>query len=437
MTRSSSSAPFAFARFARAILLVAVAFVAGCGGIERGPPAPRELSDQITVLGTPNARFWPDTQGAALAREALESVERERRAAGLPPGSNQRLPPAYFLAVSGGGDNGAFGAGLLCGWEDRGTMPSFKLVTGISTGAMIAPFAFLGQPYHNALCTMYTTIKPSDIHEPRGFFGALFSDALSDTSPLAGLVRRYMTEQALADIAREYRKGRLLLIGTTNLDVQRPIIWNIGAIAASGKPGALALVRKILLASSAIPGAFPPVMIDVEAGGQHYQEMNVDGGAVAQTFLYPPDLGLRINPRARKNARERHAYIIRNGRLSPDWAATERQFLPIVARAIATMIHYSGYNDVLRIYAITKRDGVDYNLAYIEPDFATAKHEEFDPAYLRALFEYGRTKGRQGYRWHKAPPVLELKDQALNPNGARPNAGRLTVLSCRRCGSSD
>jgi hypothetical protein len=200
-----------------------------------------------------------------------------------------------------------------------------------------------------------------------------------------------------------------LLIGTTDLDVQRPIIWNIGAIAASGKEGALELVQKILLASAAIPGAFPPIMIDVEAGGQQYQEMNVDGGAVAQTFLYPANIGVRVNMRTRENARERHAYIIRNGRLDPDWAATERQFLPIIKRAIATMIHYSGYNDILRIYAITQRDGVDYNLAYIEPDFQSTKHEEFDPSYLRALFDYGYAKARSGPKWHKTAPILQVK----------------------------
>jgi hypothetical protein len=395
---------------ARTVSLWALVVIVGCSGLERGPPAPRELSDQISVLDLPNARFWPDTQGAALAQEAVASVERERAAAGLPPGRTEGLPPAYFLAVSGGGDDGAFGAGLLCAWQDRGTIPSFKLVTGVSTGAMIAPFAFLGQPYHEKLCSMYTTIKPSDVLESRGIYGALFSDALADTAPLARLIAQYVTEQTLADIAREYGKGRLLLIGTTNLDVQRPIIWNIGAIAASGKPEALGLVRKILRASAAIPGAFPPVMIDVEAGGHHYQEMNVDGGAVAQTFLYPPDLGVRVNMRARENARERHAYIIRNGRLDPDWAATDRQFLPIVGRAIATMIHYSGYNDILRLHATARRDGVDYNLAYIGQDFSKPKREDFDPAYLRALFDYGYAQGRHGYDWHKTPPVLQIKD---------------------------
>jgi hypothetical protein len=378
-----------------------------CSSLERGAPMPRALADNATVLGIPNARFWPDTQGEALLREAMRALERERAAAGTANRTDRGLPPAYFLAISGGGDDGAFGAGLLCGWSDSGRMPPFKLVTGVSTGAMIAPFAFLGRSYSDRLRTMYTSITPADIAKERGLFGAIFGEALADTTPLFQLISRYADQQMLGDIAREYGKGRLLLIGTTSLDQQRPIIWNIGAIAASGHPESLELVRKILLASAAIPGAFPPVMIDVEAGGRRYQEMNVDGGAVVQTFLYPPSVGLRVDLRSPEYARERHAYIIRNGRLDPDWASVDRSFMTIVGRAISTMIHYSGYNDILRIYNTTKRDGVDYNLAYIETDFPEIKHEQFDPEYLRALFAYGYDKGRRGPVWHKAPPLLQ------------------------------
>ena len=227
------------------------------------------------------------------------------------------------------------------------------------------------------------------------------------TRPLPRLIERYCDARMLADIADAYRKGRILLIGTTNLDEQRPVIWNIGAIADSGRPGALELVHKILPASASIPGAFPPVMIDVEVRGQKYQEMHVDGGAVAQTFLYPADISLRIDVRSPKSRRERVAYIIRNGRLNPNWTDVGRQFLSIAGRTIATMLHYSGYNDVIRIYALTRRDGVDYNLAFIDTDFPEYQHEQFDPAYMKTLFDYGYTRGRAGYRWRKAPPILE------------------------------
>jgi hypothetical protein len=367
---------------------------------------PADLTNRVTVLGIQNARFWADSQGSALAQEAERALEREKAAAGKTEGGH--LLPAHFLTISGGSDDGAFGAGLICGWSDAGTMPTFKLVTGVSTGAMIAPFAFLGRSYMDGLRAVFTTIGPGNVLKKLGIQNAVFGEALADTAPLYGLITHYVNEQTLADVASEYNRGRLLLIGTASLDAQRPVIWNIGAIAASGRPGALELIRKVILASASIPGAFPPVMIDVEAEGQYYQEMNVDGGVVAQSFLYPADLGLRVDLASTELARERHAYIVRNSRLDPEWASVNRRFLTISGRAIATMIHYIGYNDILRIYATAKRDGVDYNLAYIEADFPRVKHEKFDPEYMKALFDSAYAKSRYGFPWRKAPPILDL-----------------------------
>jgi hypothetical protein len=386
-------------------------------------PVPAALADQITALGIVNSRYWAwiDTRGAALAQEWRDSVERERIRAGLAGA----LPPANFLSISGGGGDGAFGAGLFCGWHDSGTMPNFKFVVGVSTGSMIAPFVFLGGPYMEKLRKIYTTISDKDIRTMRavnGLYGALFSDALSDTTPLYELISRYVDKQMLADIAAEYDKGRILMIGTASLDQQRPILWNIGPIAASGHPDALELVRKVILASASIPGVFPPVMIDVEAGGHRYKEMNVDAGVVAQMFLYPVDLGLRVNLRAGRYGRERHAYLVRNGRLDPDWASVNRDFLTITGRAIETMIHYLGYNDILRLYATAKRDNVDYNLAFIEPDFARKKSDVFDPVYMKALFDYAYAKGRRGYAWHKQPPLYEIAAPPAPAPAARPAA---------------
>jgi len=374
---------------------------------KREEPAPAHLADQVTVLGIPNGRFWADSQGEALVVEVEQALKREHAVLLQDGHWEGRFPAAYFLAASGGSDDGCFGAGLLCSWYDAGTMPTFKLVTGISTGSMIAPFVFLGGSYMKGLREVFTTIGPDNVLKKRGIYSVVFGEAVADTAPLYGLITHYINEQTLADIAAEYKKGRLMLIGTTSLDQQRPVIWNVGAIAASGGPGALELVRKVILASASIPGAFPPVMINVEAGGRRYQEMNVDGGVVAQTFLYPPDLGLRMNLFSAELARDRHAYVIRNSRLDPDWASVRRNFLSITGRTIATTIHYGGYNDILRIYMTAKRDGVDYNLAFIEPDFARVKHEKFDPVYMKALFDYGYAKGRGGYSWYKVPPILE------------------------------
>jgi hypothetical protein len=297
----------------QAAALLVLLLATGCAAPPRLPPAAVNVTDQTTVLGIPNARFYADTQGAEMAQEALRALDRERAAGGLANG----LPAANFLGISGGSDDGAFGAGLLVGWSEAGTRPQFKLVSGVSTGALIAPFAFLGSAYDPQLRAVYTSVQPSDIYEQRSIVTAMFDESFADTAPLFRLISRYVDDDMLAAIAREYAKGRLLLIGTTNLDVQRPVIWNIGAIAASGKPGAIELVRKILLASAAVPGLFPPVMIDVEAGGERFQEMHVDGGAVAQMFLYPTTIGLHLDMRQKALIRERRAFLIRNSRARP------------------------------------------------------------------------------------------------------------------------
>jgi len=391
-----------------AALSIGLVVVTGCSIPERGPGVPPADTARALPLGIANARFLADGEPAVMREEGVRSVEREqatRRAVGQ---STERLPPVTYLAVSGGGDNGAFGAGLLNGWTETGKRPEFKLVTGISTGALIAPFAFLGADYDAGLREGYTNMTADKVYRAKGITAALFDDAMADTGPLAQVIARYADQKMLEAIAGEYLKGRLLFIGTTDLDAQRPVLWNIGAIAASGHPGALELFRKILRASAAIPGAFPPVMIDVELDGRKYQEMHVDGGVIAQLFLYPPSIDLSAGgPR-----RQRAAYIIRNARLAPDYAATERRTVSIAGRAIVSMLVASGRNDVLRTYFVTQRDKVDYNLAYIGSDFTATKPGEFDQAYMRALYDYGYRLAKDGQPWHKTPPGLDPTDGA-------------------------
>lgn len=384
------------------IAVSTAALLQACASPERleQPPVARVTS--AIALNTPNARFYVKDGIAAIAEESLRSVKREMRALGV--SSPSELPPANFLAISGGADDGAFGAGLLKGWTESGTRPQFKVVTGVSTGALTAPFAFLGPRYDSMLEEVYTKINAANVFEQRGLIAALFDDALADTTPLFRTISRYVDEKLLAEIATEYEKGRLLVVGTTNLDAQLGVIWNIGAIAASGQPGAVDLVRKILLASAAVPGAFPPVMVDVELDGKRYQEMHVDGGAIAQLFLYPPDLGAEV----RAIKRTKRAFIVRNATIGGPGEQVERRFVNVAGRAISTMISVSGMNDLFRVYFTTQRDGVDYNLAIIGSDFtAPPGAGEFDPIYMKALFDYGYAKGRSGYSWLKAPPRLE------------------------------
>ena len=391
-----------------AVLCTALLLLAqGCATPTRLAAVPVQATTRAEIPGIPNVRYWVDADLEPFMRDTIAALERERAYLAR-TGHQGALPPAVFLAVSGGGDDGAFGAGLLVGWTQAGTRPEFKGVTGVSTGALIAPFAFLGSDYDDELRAVYTTIGPPDVLQPRGLLAALTNDGMADNHPLGELIARYVNAELLARIAAEYEKGRLLLIGTTDLDARRPVIWNMGAIASSRDPGALDLFRRIMLTSAAIPGAFPPTLFDVEVDGKPYQEMHVDGGAMAQVFLYPPRLFDTARNEGRKIAeRERKVYIIRNARLDPQWATVERSTLGIAGRAISSLIQTQGLGDLYRLYLTAQQDGLDYNLAYIGADFNAEHKEDFDTTYMRTLFDYGYQLARKGYPWQKVPPGLK------------------------------
>lgn len=382
---------------------LALLLLQACSLPERLTAVPKDIEAQAEIPGMPGVRYWQGGDMERLTEAAIKSY-REQAEAWKAAGNKGPLPPAYFLAISGGGENGAYGAGLLNGWSETGTRPVFALVTGVSTGALSAPFAFLGTAYDQQLKDVYTTITAKDVLEARGIFAAIWNDAMADNAPLQNLVAKYVNADLLAAIAAENRKGRKLMIGTTNLDARRGVIWDIGKIAEYGTPEALELVRKILVASAAIPGAFPPMMIDVEANGTKYQEMHVDGGASAQVFVYPAKLHVAEMSEDAGIERERHVYVIRNGRLDPDWADTERQTLTIAGRAVSSLIQNQGNGDLYRIYAVTQRDKVEFNLAYIPATFDVPLPEPFDQHYMVELYNLGYAQGKAGYKWEKTPP---------------------------------
>ena len=396
----------------KAILILAATqlTITGCATPKRLPAVPLAQISQTTE-GLGPIRFLVSRETDSFAAEARSSVAKEQQWLAS-QGQTGELPPAYFLAVSGGGDNGAYGAGFLNGWTASGTRPQFKVVTGVSTGALIAPFAFLGPKYDYVLERVYTSTAQKDIFKKRGFTAALFGDGMADTRPLANVISQYVNQGLLDEIAAEYAKGRILLVGTTNIDSLEPVIWNMTAIAASRDPRAMKLFSNVLLASASIPGAFPPVMFDVNLGGTPYQEMHVDGGAVAQLFLYPPSLHVSSGPQ-----RKRVAYIIRNARFDPDWASTERRTMNIAMRAIDSLTRTQGIGDLYRVYSTTQRDGVDFNLTYIPSTFTVPHTEMFDPAYMKALYDVGLNAAKSGFQWQKYPPGFEAPLQNASSGG--------------------
>ena len=395
----------------RAAAIAAGLLVTACAQ-PRLEAVPAEATTEPRILNIAHARFFLDQQGIAeMDEQALASVARERAYLAR-SGKTGNLPPADFLALSGGGDDGAFGAGVLVGWTAHGDRPQFKLVTGISTGALSAPFAFLGPEYDDALRQIYTEVGPSNIFARRTALAAVSNDAMADSAPLANTIAHYLTDEVVERIAQEYQKGRLLLVATTNLDAAKPVIWNIGAIAQSRDPRARELIQKVLLASASIPGVFPPVLFDVEVGGRHFQEMHVDGCAIAQVFLYPPALRAgRGSPH-----RQRTAYIIRNGRLSAPWQSVERTTLAVAGRAVSTLIASNGLDDLYRIYGTTRRDGVGFRLAYIDENFTEPYKGPFDTGYMNSLFSYAFELARRGYPWRKTPPGYVDKANAGPPS---------------------
>jgi len=389
--------------FAVIQLMVLTLLLQGCSIPGRLAAVPKEETAQAQIPGLSGVRYLANGDMTQFMVDLKAGISSEL-AYRAKTGQQGPLPPANYLAISGGGDDGAYGAGLLCGWTKAGNRPEFKLVTGISTGALIAPFAFLGPKYDDKLREVYTNSTHKDIMEERGLHAVVFDDALADNRPLWELLQKHISAEMLREVAQEYKKGRILLVGTTDLDSRRAVIWNLTKIAGSGHPQALDLFRKLMMASAAIPGAFPPAMIDVEVNGKPYQEMHVDGGTVAQVFVYPPSIKLKEAAQQMGVERERNLYLIRNSRIDPDWSEVERRSLSILGKAVLSLIRTQGIGDMYRIYLNSQRDGIDFNLAYIPASFNELHVEDFDKNYMQKLFLNGYNASAKGYPWAKVPP---------------------------------
>ena len=378
----------------------------GCSSLPERNPLPESLSDTAGIPGIEGARYWAD-EPPPETDDWFRLTKEELKA---------RYPASYahehnYLAISGGGQRGAFGAGLLCGWTETGTRPEFTMVTGVSTGALIAPFAFLGPEYDYIIKEIYTSYSTTDIVQPRSSLKTLFGDAATDSTPLREKLVKYIDDEVMAAIAAEYKKGRVLDIVTTNLDAARPVAWNIGRIASSGSPDALALIHDIMLASASIPAAFPPVMFDVEADGQRYDEMHVDGGATSVVYLYP--IGLDWGRLAEKLEvkGKPNVYVLRNGVWRKHWESVDRSTIPIALRSMDSLMGSAVLGDAYRIYLATQRDGIEYHLAYIPESFDEESSEPFDKEYMTKLFNLGRQMAIDGYQWKKVPPGYDIDNR--------------------------
>jgi predicted patatin/cPLA2 family phospholipase len=389
--------------FHAALLALSTVLLVGCGALLR-QPAPTDLPP-ASFDGFGEIRYYPVNAGFGLP-DLTDAYRIET------PDQYEIQPDgavAYnYLALSGGGSAGAFGAGLLNGWTAKGDRPKFKVVTGVSTGALLSTFAFLGPDYDDEMKEAYTTIDASHIFIARSLLRLIWSESATDNKPFRDMIAKYVTEDVLDKVAEEYRKGRRIFIMSTDLDRELPVVWDLGAIASSNSPRRLDLYRQVVLASASIPAVFPPVLIDVEINGKKYDELHVDGGVFAQSFFIGNVLDMKkivrdAHPEWTKDSIQR-LYVIRNGRIDAQTRVTKRTLGSISANSISSMLKVSGINDLYRLYVGQLTGELEFYYIAFPRGYVPVSTEEFNKEEMNKEYDLGYQMGSDGIKWERLPP---------------------------------
>ena len=372
------------ARLTAVLVLTCSLALAGCTSLPRTPYTAAEASAS-RVLDIDGLRRYADDPVTKF------SFEKDNSSA-----------TKSYLALSGGGADGAYGVGVLNGWTAARTRPTFSVVSGVSTGGLIAPFAFLGSQYDDTLREVYTSgIAESLLNDP-SIMRVLFGSGLFGNTRLRELVARYVGPEIMAQVARENAKGRKLLVVTTDLDTQRTAIWDMGKIAAVGTPEALKLFRDVMAASASIPLVFPPIMIDAEGQGRKFQEMHVDGGVTAPVLTLPEALlfqGSRLPGNARMDI-----YILVNKKIERNFELVSNGTIDVASRSLSAITQSQTRSIILSTYDFAKRNRLGFHLSYIAREYPAPPSEGFDTAYMRALYQYGYDKAASGQAWSSTVP---------------------------------
>ena len=350
----------------------------------------------VTAPSPPAANAGTDSPGGirvlgADQRFASVSVQSVARRARTLRGEE----PTSMLALSGGGADGAFGAGALVGLTNAGARPQFSVVTGVSAGALLAPYAFLGPEWDEQLTDAYTSGRAERLLQPRGL-GVIFASSVSRGRALEELVDHYLSDELLQAVARETASGRLLLVATTNVDSGETVIWDLGSIAMNGGPNAKALFRDVLVASASIPGMFPPVIIRVQDTGGDYSEAHV-GGTGTVPFFVPPTL-LQL-PRNIPNRSPTTVYVLLDGRLSQEPMPTRLPSRAILARSISADLTHMKGTTLEQSATTAQQQGASLQYSAIPAAYPNLASFDFRASTMRALFRYGHDCAYAGRLW--------------------------------------
>jgi predicted acylesterase/phospholipase RssA len=355
--------------------------------------------------------------GERLRKDRQEKFSDQSKKEG---GVGATQPARNILCLSGGGSYGAYTTGVLLGWSQRGDRPCFDVVTGISTGALIAPAAFLGPKYDAQMKQFYTDVENKDIYIARRWWG-LFDESYADTSPLAARIQAFLTADVMHDLAEAHRQGRRLYVGTTEEEGKQFVVWDVGAMADRNGPGDRELIGKVLLASSAAPGFFPAVKIDVTVDGVPHTERHVDGGVSQALFYRPPYVprGDRSDVAARDLAGAK-VYVIVAGKLYADPEVIRPWSLDQAGKNLSTLIYAQTRGDLQRLYTVCLLTGMDYYVSAIPPEYPLPMSSaEFKPGPMLALFEEGRRVIASAKAWRVLPPGAGRGESVLARRGGR------------------
>lgn len=388
------------------IIIACLLALSGCARVRHA--VPENLVGEAVVVGMPGIRYYTDKPVSFfMTRQSLvDSFKEEDKSDYLVYG----IKTYPVLIIGGGVSNSAYGIGLLKGWLKEGSRPVFKIITGYSSGSLLATATFAGEGYEDRLAELFTSISTKDVVKQKGILGIMFGNSVYSSARFAKKIDDIMDTDLMARIAQEHKKGRRLYVGTTDLDAQGFVIWDMGALASKASLDSLKLFRKIVLASCSFSAMLPPVYFQVEAGGRHYDEMHADGGVVGGLFYInqlmeggvPAAQSCGINLRKLRT----RIYALNCCYMSPHSKQVEDNLTAITSRLIETNGAAKMIGDTYRIYAFAKEKGWDYNLAYIPEDFKPNQKEMFDKQEMKRLFKRGYDDAAAGYKWHKAPPGL-------------------------------
>jgi len=384
------------------------------------PPAQKEADELLS--GADFSAFGNEIRQSVIAKAYEAHAEQ------------MALPPKNVLCLSGGGSFGAFSAGYLNGWTATGTRPTFDVVTGISTGALIAPLAFLGPQYDAEVKRFYTELTTKDVYIKQ-FVRVLVSESLADNAPLVKEVDRVLTPKIMCEIAQAHREGRRLYIGTTELEGKRFVVWDIGAIAIKGGEENRELIKQILVGSSAIPGFFPPSKIRVTVDGKKYYEKHGDGGTSQAIFFRPPYLSEaeRTNRDGLHLAGTR-IWCIVAGKLYADPDPLRARALTVAGTSVSSIIYAQTRGDLQRIFTVSLLSGMDYNIAAMDEEFAAPKSATaFEIEPLLSMYNEGYREATSEKPWRKSPPGNRMNEGVLERGGTdlilSPRGGTTPILN--------